>query len=83
MKAPLAILLFFALTQPASACKHFSIWHYNFPQPCPIGSSETKAVLAPATPEIPLPDLSNINWGEEGDDRVAAAARLHALSDGR
>ena len=36
MKDALAILVFFALVQPAFACRRFSIWHYNFAQPrCP------------------------------------------------
>ena len=83
MKAPPAILLFFALTQPASACRHFSIWHYNFPQPCPIASPAAKTAPAPAAPDIPLPDLSNINWGETGDERLTAAARQRALSGDR
>jgi hypothetical protein len=83
MKAPPAILLFFALTQPASACRHFSIWHYNFPQPCPIASPAAKPAPAPAAPDIPLPDLSNINWGEAGDERLVAAARRRALGGDR
>src|ERR1700722_9104507 len=35
MKALLAILLFFALAQPAAACRRFSIWHYDFPPTLP------------------------------------------------
>jgi hypothetical protein len=34
MKALLVILIFFALAEPAAACRRYSIWHYNFPQPC-------------------------------------------------
>jgi hypothetical protein len=83
MKALLAILLFFALSQPASACRHFSIWRYNFPQPCPIGSPTAKTASEPVTQEIPLPALNNIDWGKVGDDRLAAVARMHALNGGR
>jgi hypothetical protein len=64
MKALLAILLFFALAQPASACRRFSIWHYNFPQPCPIARPEAQAAPVPAAPDIPLTDRTEITWGE-------------------
>ena len=80
MKALLAILLFFALAQPVAACRRFSIWHYDFPQPCPIARAEAQA--APA-PDIPLPDLSEITWGETGDGRLTAIGKLRVLSSGR
>jgi hypothetical protein len=83
MKALLAVLLFFALAEPASACRRFSIWHYNFPQPCPIARLEAQAAPAPAAPDIPLPDLTEINWGENGDGRLAGIGMLRALSGGR
>jgi hypothetical protein len=83
MKAPLAILLFFALSQPAAACRHFSIWHYNFPQPCPIAGPAAKAASALAAPDIPLPDLTEITWGQAGDERLLAAAMLRALRGDR
>ena len=83
MKALLAILVFFALAQPASACRRFSIWHYDFPQPCPVGRVEAQAAPAPIAPDIPLPDLTEINWGEIGDGRLAAIGMLRALSDNR
>ena len=58
-----------------------SIWRYNFPQPpCPIASPEAQA--APA-PDIPLPDLTKINWGETGDGRLTAIGKLRLLSNGR
>ena len=80
MKALLAILLFFALAQPAAACRRFSIWHYDFPQPCPIARPEAQAAPAPAAPDIPLPDLTEINWGETGDGRLAAIGKLRVLT---
>ena len=83
MKALLAILLFFALAQPAAACRRYSIWHYNFPQPCPVGRAEAQAAAVPAAPDIPLPDLIEINWGENGDGRLAAIGVLRALNGGR
>jgi hypothetical protein len=83
MKALLAILLFFALAQPASACRRFSIWHYNFPQPCPIARPEAQTAAVPAAADIPLPALTEINWGETGDGLLAAIGRLRALSGAR
>jgi hypothetical protein len=83
MKALLAILLFFALAQPASACRRFTIWHYNFPQPCPIARAEVQTGPVLAAPDIPLPDLTEINWGENGDGRLAAIGMLRALSGAR
>ena len=58
MKALLAILIFFALAEPAAACRRFSIWHYNFPQPCLIARPEGQAAPVPAALDIPLPDLT-------------------------
>jgi hypothetical protein len=83
MKALLAVPLFFALAQPAAACRRFSIWHYNFPQPCLIARPEAQAAPTPAAPDIPLPDLTEINWGETGDGRLAAIGKLRVLSSGR
>ena len=84
MKALLVILIFFALAEPAAACRRFSIWHYSFPQPpCPIASPEAQAAPAPAVPDISLPDLTEITWGETGDGRLAAIGMLRAMSDGR
>ena len=83
MKALLAILLFFALAEPAAACRRFSIWHYNFPQPCLIARPEAQAAPVPAAPDIPLPDLTEIIWGETGDGRLAAIGKLRVLSSGR
>jgi hypothetical protein len=83
MRSLLAILIFFALAEPAAACRRFSIWHYNFPQPCSVGRPEAQAAAAPAAPDMPLPDLTEITWSETGDGRLAAIGLLRALSDGR
>ena len=83
MKALLAVLVFFALAEPAAACRRFSIWHYNFPQPCLIARPEAQAATAPPAPDIPLPDLTEINWGETGDGRLTAIGKLRVLSGGR
>jgi hypothetical protein len=84
MNALLAILIFFALAEPAAACRRFSIWHYNFPQPpCPIASSEVQAAPLAVAPDIPLPDLTEITWGETGDGRLVAIGKLRVLSSDR
>jgi hypothetical protein len=83
MKALLVILIFFALAEPAAACRRFSIWHYNFPQPCLIARPEAQAAPAPAAPDIPLPDLTEITWGETADGRLTAIGKLRVLSSGR
>ena len=84
MKALLVILIFFALAEPAAAaCRRFSIWHYSFPQPCPIAGPEARAATMPPAPDIPLPDLTEINWGEIGDGRLVAIGKLRVLGSGR
>ena len=83
MRLLLVILIFFALAEPAAACRRFSNWHYNFPQPCPIARPKAQAAPAPAAPDMPLPDLTEITWGETSDWRLAAIGMLRALSDGR
>jgi hypothetical protein len=52
--APRHHLLF---AQPASACRRFSIWHYDAPQPCPIARPDAQAAPAPSTSKLPLPAL--------------------------
>jgi hypothetical protein len=32
---------------------------------------------------MPLPDLTEITWGETGDGKLAAIGMLRALNDGR
>jgi hypothetical protein len=83
MKALLVILIFFALAEPAAACRRYSIWLYNFPQPCLIDRPEAQAAPTPAAPDIPLPGLTEINWGETGDGRLTAIGKLRVLSSGR
>ena len=83
MRPLLAILLFISLAEPAAACRRFSIWHYNFPQPCLSDRPEAQAAPAPAARDIPLPDLTEITWGETGDGRLTAIGKLRVLSSGR
>jgi hypothetical protein len=84
MRSLLAILIFFALAESAAACRRFSIWHYNFPQPrCPTATSETQAAPAPAAPDVPLPGLTEIIWGETGDGRLVAIGKLRVLGSDR
>jgi hypothetical protein len=83
MRSLLVILIFFAPADPAAACRRYSIWHYNFPQPCLSDRPVAQAAPAPPAPDIPLPDLTEITWGETGDGRLAAIGMLRALSNGR
>ena len=80
MRSLLVILIFFALAEPAAACRRFSIWHYNFPQPCSVARPEAQAAAAPAAPDMPLPDLTEITWSETGDGRLAAIGLLRAAN---
>ena len=54
-----------------------------FPPTLPVGRLEAQAARAPAATDIPLPDLTEINWGETGDGRLAAIGKLRVLSGGR
>jgi hypothetical protein len=84
MRSLLVILIFLTLAEPAAACRRFSIWHYNFPQPpCPIDSPEAQAAPAPPAPDIPLPALTEIIWGETGDVRLVAIGKLRLLGSDR
>ena len=70
-------------TEPAAACRRFSIWHYNFPQPpCPIqpgGPSRARAGRAGYS----FARLTEIIWGETGDGRLVAIGKLRVLSSRR
>ena len=83
MISPLVILIFFALAELAAACRRYSIWHYNFPQPCLSDRPVAQAAPGPAALDIPLPDLTEINWGETGDGRLTAIRKLRVLNSGR
>jgi hypothetical protein len=91
MKAPIVIataLILVTLASPASGCHRFSTWRFPFPQPrCPLAGQRVK-VSAPSSkarpmPDIPLPDLSQITWGDVGDGRLAAIGMLRTLSGAR
>src|SRR4029077_14555125 len=72
-----------------AACHKYSVWHYNFPQPCSrtFQPRQTVAVLPPEriVPnqehaqeriEVTLPNLDDIVWGQWGDDQLRALALL-------
>jgi len=82
MKAVLAAILLLFST-PAEACHRFHYWAYPFAQRCPSVGPEPQAVPVPAAIEIPLPDLTEITWGETGDARLAGISMLRALNGGR
>jgi hypothetical protein len=52
----------------------------TLPERRPGGPSCT---CVPVSAEIPLPDLTEITWGETGDGRLAGIAMLRALNGGR
>ena len=83
MRSLLAILIFFALADPLQHAGDFRFGIMIFPSPCPIARAETQAAPAPAAPDIPLPGLTEIIWGETGDGRLVAIGRLRVLSSGR
>jgi hypothetical protein len=75
-------------TPTQAACHKFSIWHYRTPQRCRAiayvpQKHEARFVRPPSVPperiDIPLPDLSVIDWGQEGDEHLRGLALLRAL----
>jgi hypothetical protein len=56
-EALLAILFFFALAQPTSACRRFSIWHYDVPPTLSDRSPGRPSRACAITPKLPLPAL--------------------------
>jgi hypothetical protein len=83
MKALLAILIFSRWRSPLPHAGAFRFGIITFPEPRPIARPEAQAATAPPPPDIPLPDLTEITWGETGDGRRTAIGKLRALSDGR
>ena len=99
LRRPCILLVLAVLTaSPATAkCHLFSVWHYPKPQKCftALASLRYRADLVHEVrtePEsrtnqeiipIPLPDLSNIVWGEIGPEELRAIALLRELYNGR
>jgi len=84
-------LLIIALVLLPTSCQArcFSIWHYPWAQKCGLHQSSSKLIRAREHPQIiqeqkeemPLPDLTSIDWGEEGPERLRGIALLRALAD--
>ena len=98
MKA-LGLALALALTSaPAEACHRFSVWNYPWRQSCgfipktvpKIGIDKRSPLrvarnLATTTsrPEIPLPALEPIDWGQPADEEARGRLELKALLEAR
>lgn len=82
----------------AQACRLHSIWHYKFPQRCPVHATRYVArVDAHPRPHriptllerinvdvsIPLPALTDINWGSPADEETVGRALLRAKMGGQ
>jgi hypothetical protein len=87
------LVLLFAIValvpDPAiAACHHFSRWAFPFPQRCHVFASVPRDGLKYPLPpqreriDIPVPDLSNIDWGKTGDDSLRGLALLRSLYNG-
>lgn len=83
----LAIILALALaSSPAVACHKYSIWHYPFPQRCPVITVARPLSKKPETfreqVKIPLPVIEFLPC-PDADERLVGIAKLRALMDGR
>lgn len=81
-----------ALATPAQAhC--YSIWHYPWRQSCgatalapPMIRSRARIAVvlpAPRPIEIPLPSLTDIDWGQLPDDELRGRLMLRATLQGK
>jgi hypothetical protein len=78
------------LASPAqAACRLHSIWHYKFPQRCPVHAVRYVARVPPPPHRpptllekidvtIPLPGLNNIDWGRLADEQTIGRVLLRA-----
>jgi hypothetical protein len=79
MRLVVAPLLLLTLGQPASACHRFSRWAYPWPQRCNVSEVLPKASANKVPePQIPLPDLTPIDEGQEADETTRARLLLRA-----
>jgi hypothetical protein len=64
----------------------YRVWHYLKPQRCFTAFAPlpplTKPTFPPVRIEIPLPSLEDIDWGQEGDERLRGIAKLREIGDG-
>lgn len=91
--AAIVLIVLLAALEPAAAakCHHFSIWKYPWRQSCrmtalappAIRSRSRIDVIVPATREIPLPSLTDIDWGHPLDDEQRGRVMLRIMLQGK
>ncbi len=98
MKALGLALLVALLPAPAEACHRFSVWKYPWAQRCgvipktvpkigigkqtPLRVARNLATTS-SPPEITLPSLLTIDWGETADDEARGRMELKALLEAK
>lgn len=82
------VALALAFPDPAiAACHVFSVWHFNYPQPCGRQRQSVFTVVPvqisakrPSNNVIamPLPDLTASVWGDDGGEQMRGRLLLRA-----
>jgi hypothetical protein len=94
-RAAIAVIAITLALEPAAAakCHHFSIWKYPWRQSCRMTALAPSSIRSrarinvilpvPRPIEIPLPDLTNIDWGQLPDDDARGRLMLRATLQGK
>lgn len=95
MRAGLAVLTALSLASPASpaqagSCHIFSVWHYHFPQRCPVVLALAAVPPPPARPpalteeqmQIALPSLENMEFPHNAPDERLKSVGVLRLFNG-
>jgi hypothetical protein len=92
-RAAIAVIAITLALEPAAAakCHHFSIWKYPWRQNCrmtalappSIRSRARLEIILPAAREIPMPSLTNIDWGQAPDDELRGRLLLRVILQGK
>lgn len=92
-RAIIAALAMLVAIDTASACHRFSRWYYPYRQTCRVtalapASIRSRARIDVALPVprpigIPLPDLTNIDWGQLPDDELRGRLLLRVILNGK
>jgi hypothetical protein len=87
MRAGLIVAALLSVS-PAQACRLHSIWHYPWPQRCPVAVALAPRPAPHRPPSmrredvtIPLPSLVDIDWGHEADEYAKGRLMLRAKLD--